>query len=135
MSGTVKSKQDTIRLLLIVGVGGALGACTRHGVSVILGGGFFPYGTLAVNLTGCFFLAYISKAFTGSGRISGLLLSGLTVGFIGSLTTFSTYTLETVHLFERNGWAALLYVFFSLIGGMMFCWLGYRAVKRKKETE
>ncbi|MFT5684019.1 MAG: CrcB protein [Myxococcota bacterium] len=100
--------------LLLIGVFGALGAISRALLStwlnpVKLGVGM-PWGTIAANLVGS---VLIGVAIGLSGRLSEPWRSALTTGFLGSLTTFSTFNLETVELFTagRPGLAAANLVF------------------------
>jgi fluoride exporter len=89
--------------ILLVMLGGGLGALSRYGVTILsvkLFGSKFPWGTLIVNLSGCFL---IGLAYALSDRTN--LLSPSTrllfmTGYLGALTTFSTYALETVNAFQ-----------------------------------
>jgi len=81
----------------LVGVGGALGAVARHLVYLRLDGGRFPAATLAVNVLGS--LAFGLLLFAEVGE-SATYLAG--VGFCGAFTTFSTFSVETVGLWERG---------------------------------
>jgi CrcB protein len=81
----------TLVKLLMIAVGGAVGAVARFGIGLGLHhllGDAFPYGTLAVNVLGCFVLGAMY----------------VTVGFLGALTTFSTFGLETVKYSQNAGW-------------------------------
>ncbi len=100
-----------MRELLAVGAGGALGALARYGLSGLVHrvyGGTFPYGTFVVNLVGCFaigalaFLVEDRQLFGPSARLF------LRVGFLGSLTTFSTFGHETFELLRDEEWSAVL---------------------------
>ena len=95
--------------ILLVAVGGALGASARYGVSrlaVHLGLTAFPWGTWAVNLAGCFLLGVGLPWLTGGHpRLSAFAA----VGFLGAFTTFSAFSLDTLLLLQsgRIGLAAL----------------------------
>jgi CrcB protein len=87
--------------ILLVMVGGSIGALSRYAVSLLavkLFGARFPWGTLAVNLCGCFL---IGLAFAWSERGLGIMNPSVRLcfmtGFLGALTTFSTFGLETVN--------------------------------------
>ncbi|WP_262695609.1 fluoride efflux transporter CrcB [Kordiimonas aquimaris] len=121
-----------MQMILAIGFGGALGAIARHyfaGVITKAVGTSFPYGTMAVNILGSLIMGVLVAAF--AARLNGMpeLRGFLTVGILGSFTTFSTYSLETVLLIERGDWqAAIMYAFGSLFVGvlaLMFgLWLG-----------
>jgi CrcB protein len=85
--------------LLLVMLGGSLGAASRYAInllSVRWGGSHFPYGTLAVNLAGCFMIG-LAFGLTGrSNLMSPAARLFFVTGFLGAMTTFSTYAMETV---------------------------------------
>ena len=94
-------------LVLFVAVGGALGAVARYGLSgwvQSVAGGTFPWGTLVVNLLGCFLLGFAFRVLQLSA-VSPALRGAVTVGFLGAFTTFSTFGLETVGLLLDGRWA------------------------------
>ncbi|MGH9487027.1 MAG: fluoride efflux transporter CrcB [Terriglobales bacterium] len=92
--------------MIIVGIAiaGALGALARWG----LGQAFlhwsprFPYGTLAANLIGCFILGLVMEIGARAQWMSGEMRTIIAVGFIGALTTFSTWEFETLHMARRG---------------------------------
>jgi CrcB protein len=94
--------------LFLIGLAGALGTLSRYGVGVwagrVLGAGF-PYGTFIVNVTGCFFIALVSQLALSSTLVSPNLRLTLTTGFIGGLTTYSSFNYETTVLLRERGWA------------------------------
>ncbi|GAA5512421.1 putative fluoride ion transporter CrcB [Deinococcus carri] len=111
-----------------IAVGGALGALSRYGVSLLVAGrlantawGNFPLATLLVNVVGSFLLALITTLAL-RGLVSPAWRLAIGTGFIGALTTFSTFTWES-DLMVREGEAvrASLYVLGNLV-------LGYGAV-------
>ena len=94
---------------LAVALGGALGAVARYGLSGWVqhfSGGIFPYGTLAVNVLGSFIIGLVLQMTTGRfvWSLEARLL--LTAGFCGGLTTFSTFSYETLALLEDQQWLA-----------------------------
>lgn len=88
---------ESIPPSILVGVGGAIGALGRYAVTRSLPAEAFPLGTLAVNVLGSFLLGLLT--FAGAGE--GLLLF-VGVGACGSFTTFSSFSVETVRLYERG---------------------------------
>jgi fluoride exporter len=81
------------------------GGLTRYYLSgwiYSLLGRAFPYGTFAVNIIGAYFIGLIMELGMRSTAISSTLRLGLTVGFMGGLTTFSTLSYETFKLLEEG---------------------------------
>lgn len=114
-----------MKTYLFIGIGGSLGAISRMLLSNLLpsDGSVFPWGTLACNLIGCLLLGYLTYAILP--RVSDQVKIMIMTGFIGSFTTFSAFSMETVMLIEQDKLAlALTYVLTSMIGGMLAAWLG-----------
>ena len=93
------------RELLYLAAGGAAGTLCRYWAT--LGalralGPRFAFGTLAVNVVGCFLLGLLMHWFGASAASSRALRLGLTTGFLGGFTTFSTFGYETVHYLESG---------------------------------
>ncbi len=97
--------------LLLIGMGGFAGAIARYlidGWVSDAAGGSFPYGTLAVNVSGSFLLGVLFAATTERAILSPELRGPVMIGFIGAYTTFSTLMLETWRLGESAGLAPAL---------------------------
>ena len=112
--------------VLGVMVGGALGALCRYLVALAFQGGSgvfaFPAATFTVNIVGSFLLAFLLFS---SAALSPELKTALGTGFLGALTTFSTFELETLRLFDEGRWAvALAYSLGSLSVGLGAVLLG-----------
>jgi len=93
-----------MRQMLFIAAGGSLGAIARFGVSSAvhqLTSESFPWGTLVVNISGSFLIGVAVELFDGT-IIPSEWRSFITIGFLGSYTTFSTFALETVNLL-RDG--------------------------------
>ena len=83
----------------------------------------FPWGTLAVNIGGCLVLGVLAGLGTG---LPGRLLTLLGTGFCGALTTYSTFSFETMRLWERRArFYAVANVAISLVAGLGAVLLGY----------
>ncbi|MEZ5287869.1 MAG: fluoride efflux transporter CrcB [Vicinamibacterales bacterium] len=112
--------------LFWVCVGGAAGAGTRYLVSMWAAERFgpFPVGTLLVNLAGCFLIALILHA-SLSFAWPPALRAGVTVGFLGGLTTYSSFNQETSSLLQHGETSlAALNVAATVLGGFLAGWLG-----------
>lgn len=121
---------------LLVGLAGVLGALCRYMISQI---GFvssssdaiiFPWETLACNLIGSWLLGYLAEI--GGTYFSPRLRLSLTTGFIGAFTTFSTFSYETMQLLKQGFvGTACLYVWVSLIGGLLLAFYGVVVGKKQ----
>jgi len=122
-----------MRNLFMIGLGGFLGAILRFSVSGIVQHWFrsfhFPYGTLVVNLVGCFLIGGLSHAAELRGLLSAEARSFIFVGLLGAFTTFSTFGNDTVSLF-RDGEDILsaLNVGLHVVLGLAAVWLGQTLV-------
>ncbi|MDA8116765.1 MAG: fluoride efflux transporter CrcB [Actinomycetota bacterium] len=86
--------------ILLVMAGGSLGALSRYGVTLLaanLFGTRFPWGTLVVNLTGCFIIGLLFSLGERTDLVNPSFRLFFMTGFLGALTTFSTFALETVN--------------------------------------
>lgn len=93
----------TPSIILAVGAGGFLGAISRFLIATFvqkLTGPAFPYGTLAVNILGSFIIGYLFLFFEHT--IAPTQKAILVTGFLGALTTFSTFSLETVVMMQSG---------------------------------
>jgi CrcB protein len=92
-----------VRTVVAIGVAGALGALARYGLDGLVSRratGAFPWGTFVVNVTGAFALGLVFTLAIERWSIAPWLRSGLTIGFLGAYTTFSTLTFESYRLAE-----------------------------------
>jgi fluoride exporter len=120
------TRRDMERFLWIC-LAGAAGTGARHLVSVWAAqrlGSAFPYGTLIVNLGGCFFIAAVMHAALTLSW-SPTLRTAITVGFLGGLTTYSSFNYETSRLLEEGATgAAVLNAAGTILGAFAAGWLG-----------
>lgn len=85
----------------------------------------FPWGTLAVNVSGAYCIGLIMELSLRNAAMPGLLRTGLTVGFMGGLTTFSTFSYETFKLLEDGRiMLACANVLASVATCLLLTWLG-----------
>jgi CrcB protein len=121
----------------LVGIAGIIGALLRYLVGIYFNHWWFydfPLATLLTNLSGCFLLGWLTKFLPKLKFLHPNFKTALGTGLIGSFTTFSTFSVETVKLIEAAMWAsAFLYVLLSLTGGLLFSWLGYKTGQKKKK--
>lgn len=116
-----------IALLAVLGIAGTLARYGLEGMVQIRSGASFPYGTLVVNLAGCFLMGLVGRFSLNHIAISPDWRIALTVGFFGAFTTFSTFSWETVCMFEDGEWTkGALYVAASVIVGLIVMLAGMR---------
>ncbi len=119
-------------LTMWVGFGGFLGTITRYwmayGMQKLLGV-TFPYGTLLVNLLGCYLIGLLATVAAERVFLSPSLRQFLFIGILGGFTTFSTFSYEALELFkERSFLMGALYIGGHYIFCLVFVWLGYITV-------
>ncbi|RNC66603.1 MAG: fluoride efflux transporter CrcB [Desulfuromonadales bacterium] len=124
-----------MQTILIIALFGALGCVSRYLLSgwvySLIGGKSFPYGTLAVNVVGAFLIGLIMEFGLRSTLISQELRVGLTIGFLGGLTTFSTFSYETFRLLEDGEFVtATVNVLASVIVCLACTWIGIMAARQ-----
>ncbi len=94
---------------ILIGLAGAVGTLSRYGIGLWAGralGTSFPYGTLIVNVVGCFFIAFVSQLALSTTLISPTARLTLTTGLMGGLTTYSSFNFETTELLRAGAWAS-----------------------------
>jgi fluoride exporter len=120
-----------IALLILFGTAGTLARYGMQGLIQQRTGPGFPSGTLAVNLVGCFLLGGIAQYALMHLTIPPEWRIGITVGFFGAFTTFSTFSWETAKMLEDGEWArAAAYVLASVVGGLVAVFFGMRIAER-----
>jgi fluoride exporter len=96
-----------LQKLILIGVAGALGALARYGLSGLVqrgAGDGFPWGTLAVNVVGCFLAGLFWMIAESRLSLSPETRTIVLVGFVGAFTTFATFALETGLLAQDAEW-------------------------------
>ena len=120
--------------LILIAVFGAIGTLARYGLQgmvQIRTGGTFPYGTLLINLSGCFLLALVYQLTLTRLMIPPDWRFAIGVGFFGGFTTFSSFGWETAKMLEDGEWlAATAYVAASVIVGLLLSVAGIRLANR-----
>ncbi len=124
---------DLLRLTLIA-IFGAIGTLARYGLQgfvQVRAAGTFPYGTLLINLSGCFLLGLIGQFTLNRLVIPADWRVAIAVGFFGGYTTFSSFGWETAKMLEDGEWTrAGSYVAASVVAGIVLSFAGIRLANR-----
>lgn len=115
--------------LLLVALGGALGASARYGVAVasgkLLADRVWPWATLVANVLGCAAIGF-ALAMVRDGSLGPQARLFFVTGILGGLTTFSSFGVETFALAESGRWGlAVLYVAVSVAAGLAALWVAF----------
>jgi fluoride exporter len=120
---------------ILVGIAGIIGATLRYLLGVYFSQWWlndFPLATFVTNMVGSFLLGWFTHFLPRFKALHPHVITAMGTGLIGSFTTFSTFSVENVHLIEASKWGtAILYVILSLWGGLLFSWIGYRLGLKK----
>ena len=118
-----------MRDLLFVFLGGGAGSILRYMVSRWINTSFFPWGTLAVNIIGCFLVSLFGTWIARQSLPTDLRLL-MVVGLCGGFTTFSTFGNETMTML-RNGHLLLsfIYIFLSVAAGIAAAYIGAKLLE------
>jgi CrcB protein len=120
--------------LVFVGVGGLLGSIGRcllaGAVYQIFPNAFFPLGTAAVNILGCFLIGFITGLAEVRNLLSPELRVFLLIGLLGGFTTFSTFGYETIALLRDGAFlTAVANVLVQVIMGLSAVWIGFNVIR------
>ncbi|EJO2026650.1 fluoride efflux transporter CrcB [Vibrio parahaemolyticus] len=121
-------------ILGFIALGGAIGACSRYLVSefcVLLFGRGFPYGTLAVNVVGSFIMGLLIAAFESEILATEPWRQVIGLGFLGALTTFSTFSMDNVLLMQQGAFFKMgLNVLLNVVLSISAAWIGFQLLMR-----
>lgn len=124
---------------LAVGIGGMAGSVIRYMISLgtmNVGTAAFPYGTFIANMLGCLILGLLTGLNEQKKIIPKPIMLGLGTGMIGSLTTFSTFGVETVRLYEASSiYMAGIYVLLSAGIGLLLAGGGFYLGQKRSGKE
>ena len=119
-----------LSILGFIAIGGAYGACSRCLISelcVLLLGRGFPYGTLTVNVIGSFIMGLLIAAFENEMVATEPWRQIIGLGFLGALTTFSTFSMDNVLLMQQGAFFKMgLNVLLNVVLSISAAWIGFQ---------
>ena len=116
--------------VLAICIGASFGALARWGLGLWLSTGAFPWGTLASNLVGGYLIGIAVAVFQAMPQLDPAWRLLLITGFLGGLTTFSSFSAEVVSMLMQNRFAlALGTAALHVAGSLVLTWLGIRTVQ------
>lgn len=121
-----------MKIILVIGIGSCIGGISRYLLSQFIQNKFlsaFPFGTLTVNILGCFLIGIIF-GLSERGNFTMEWRLFLVTGLLGGFTTFSSFSNETVALL-RDGqlWHAFTYIMCSVVIGLLATFIGISLIK------
>ena len=118
--------------ILYIAIGGSIGSILRFLFSSFckIYFPFFPIGTLAVNVLGSFFIG-LFVSYLNNKEVSEIIVRYFfIIGLLGSFTTFSAFSIETLELYKQDGLSlSLLYVILSIIFSIFSAYIGFTLIK------
>lgn len=123
-----------MKVYFAVVIGGFFGSMLRYGIGLILPNidySSFPWATFFVNISGAFLLTYILFHPMIQSNFDQVVITGITTGLIGAYTTFSAITVEIIMLSKENFILAIIYIFSTLLFGLLSSFLGYKYASRR----
>jgi CrcB protein len=125
--------QHSLTIYGYIAVGGAVGACLRFFLSQLMLQWFgkgFPFGTLLVNVVGSLCIGIVYTLIEQEQIEIVLWRTTVAIGFLGALTTFSTFSLDSLLLLQQGMWLkGMLNIFLNLTCCLLAAWLGTTIVK------
>ena len=126
------AKKNKMKILIAIGLGSFLGGISRYLMTLFIQNKFlstFPYGTLGVNIIGCFLIGIV-YGLSARGNINVEWRLFLATGFLGGFTTFSSFSNDTVSLLrDAQYWQAFSYVALSVLVGLVATFGGISLIK------
>lgn len=124
-----------MREIMLVFFGAGIGGVLRFVLGSLVysvTGRNFPYGTLVINLSGSFIMGFLFVLITQRyTNLAPYLIAFMLVGILGGYTTFSSFSIETLRLFQDGKIAyAFINVLVSTIGGILLAWVGYISAQK-----
>ncbi len=118
--------------IVVICLGACVGALARWQLSVWLNPtGWLPWGTLAANWVGAYLVGFVVVMFQQHGGLDPMWRLAIVTGLLGALTTFSTFSLETVALLQSGRWTlGLVNASLHVIGSFVLTWAGIATAQR-----
>lgn len=114
---------DGAAKIVVIGIGGAIGAIARHLVNISPVASVFhsfPFATFLINVSGSFLIGFLTIAFAEKFEIGENVRAAIIVGFLGAFTTFSTFEMEIFTLTGENRmFVAIAYAVLSVVAGFI----------------
>jgi fluoride exporter len=118
-----------LKNILLVGLGGGIGAMCRFYISTLFKAGSFPLSTLLINIVGSFFIGIVFGFGIKNEQFSEGLKLFLATGICGGFTTFSAFSVENIQLLKTGNYAmAGLYIFASIACCLLACFVGLKMI-------
>ena len=114
------------RLVLLVGLGGAIGSILRYLVTEIIPSNQMPFGTITVNLLGSMILGIMFGAIAADAVINQEYALLFGTGLLGAFTTMSAFAMDTITLSEDEFSTTFIYVVITIVGSLGLAWSGYK---------
>jgi CrcB protein len=122
-----------MKMVLMVALGGAIGASGRYMVGVLatrLLGINFPWGTLVVNIAGSFLMGVLVSLLALRFSVGNEVRAFLAIGVLGGFTTFSSFALDVVYLYEKKQYlASMSYMGISVVSSILALFFGLYLVR------
>lgn len=120
---------STLKALLLVGAGGAIGSCLRFLFFLLIKENSFPYSTLLVNVLGSLLIGLLFALNIKNEFFSKELNLFLMTGLCGGFTTFSAFSLENMNLMQQGKFGiGVFYITLSVVAGLLATWIGYKII-------
>lgn len=116
-------------------MGGFLGTTLRYIIDSLIPHSTteIPWSIVIINLLGCFLFGFVSTMIFLRKKISSIIKVGIENGLLGSFTTFSTFSLQTVELIQKEYFfQASLYILISILGGLVMTYIGTCFARRRE---
>ncbi len=117
-------------VIIIAGLGGFIGTIMRYVLNNVIYHAMdyplYPFGTLIINVLGCFFIGLLAGMVETRASISPEIRTFIQIGVLGGFTTFSTFGYETFNLFRDGQFVlAACNILLQVVVGLVAVWLGY----------